>query len=51
MRKDFAELPPHGQAAMLNLLNKADPDHFDWWMSLLVGQMPDSVDELTAEAR
>ena len=51
MRKDFGELPPEGQDAMLNLLQKADPEHFDWWKSLLVGQIPDSVDDLTAKAR
>ena len=51
MRKDFSELPPEGQDAMLNLLQKADPEHFDWWKSLLLGQMPDSVDDLTSKPR
>lgn len=45
MRKDFLSLPPEGQAQMLNLLEKADPDHFDWWMSILVGEMPDTPPE------
>ena len=40
MRADFQSLPPEGQARMLDLLEKADPDHFDWWMSILVGEMP-----------
>ena len=40
MRKDFQELPPHAQAKMLDLLQKADPEHFDWWRVTLVGSMP-----------
>ena len=46
MRKDFSELPPEGQDAMLNLLQKADPNHFDWWMQILVGKTPDSAEGL-----
>ena len=42
MRKDFQSWPPEAQARMLDLLQKADPDHFDWWMETLVGKMPDS---------
>ena len=45
MRADFQSLPPEGQAKMLNLLEKADPDHFDWWISILVGEMPDTPPE------
>lgn len=46
MRKGFSELPFEGQDAMLNLLKKADPNHFDWWMETLVGKAPDSVEGL-----
>ena len=38
MRKDFQELPPYAQAKMLDLLQKADPEHFGWWQSVLHGQ-------------
>ena len=41
MRKDFQELPPHAQAKMLDLLQKADPEHFDRWLETLVGKTPD----------
>ena len=44
--KDFSELPSEGQDAMLNLLQKADPNHFDWWMETLVGKTPDSAEGL-----
>ena len=43
MRKDFQELPPHAQAKMLDLLQKADPEHFDWWRSLLAEPAPDAL--------
>jgi hypothetical protein len=46
MRKGFSELPSEGQDAMLNLLQKADPNHFDWWMETLVGKTPDSAEGL-----
>ena len=42
MKKDFESLPPHGQAMMLDLLEKADPDNIAWWKSVLIGDMPDS---------
>ena len=48
MRKDFQELPPHAQAKMLDLLQKADPEHFQWWMETLLGEMPDSPVQLKA---
>ena len=25
---------------------KADPNHFDWWMQILVGKTPDSAEGL-----
>ena len=37
MREDFQELPPQGQARMLGLLQKADPDNFRWWAMTLAG--------------
>lgn len=45
LRADFASLPPKSQAKMLDMLEEADPDHFDWWRSLLIGEMPDGVDD------
>ena len=46
MRNDFQSLPLEGQAKMLDLLQKADPNNFDWWLSVLIGKMPDSAAEL-----
>lgn len=45
MRADFGALPPIAQGKMLDLLQQADPEHFDWWKETLVGKTPDSVDE------
>ena len=45
MREDFQSWPPQAQARMLDLLQKADADHFDWWISTLAGNMPDSPSE------
>lgn len=42
LRTDFEGLPPRGQAMMLDMLQKADPDNFDWWMEILVGKTPDA---------
>lgn len=44
MRADFESLPPIAQGKMLDLLQQADPEHFDWWKETLVGKTPDSVD-------
>ena len=41
MRNDFQGLPPHGQAMMLDFLQKANPDNFDRWTALLLGTMPE----------
>ena len=46
MCEDFQSWPPQAQARMLDLLQKADPDHFDWWISILVGEMPNSPDDM-----
>ena len=46
IRKDFQELPPHGQTIMLDLLRKADPGHFDWWMETLVGAISESMERI-----
>lgn len=43
MRKDFQSWTPQAQAKMLDLLQKVDPEHFNWWTSLLVGSMSDSA--------
>ena len=51
LRADFESLPPHGQAMMLDMLQKADPENFGWWKEILLGAMPGSVDELTEEAQ
>lgn len=45
MRKDFQELPPHAQAKMLDLLQKADSVHFSWWQKTLLGTLPGSIEE------
>lgn len=47
MRKDFQFWEPQAQARMLDLLEKADPDNFDWWIEVLIDRMPDSPDMLT----
>ena len=47
MRKDFQSWPPQAQDKMLDLLLKADPTHFEWWKSTLIGTIPDTIDELT----
>lgn len=49
LRADFASLPPESQARMLDMLEKADPEHFDWWKSVLLGKMPDGVDDVPEE--
>ena len=46
LKADFEALPPAAQNEFLNLLQKADPEHFDWWMDVLVGKMPDSLSEV-----
>ena len=46
LRADFEALPPVAQDKMLDLLAKADPEHFDWWKELLLGKTPDSPGEL-----
>ena len=46
IKADFETLPPAAQDKMLDLLEKADPEHFDWWMETLVGSMPDHAEGL-----
>ena len=46
MRKEFQSWTPQAQAKMLDLLQKADLAHFDWWMETLVGKMPDCPTQL-----
>ena len=46
MRMDFQQLPPIAQGKMLDLLQKADPEHFDFWMETIVGKTPDSTEGL-----
>ena len=48
MKNDFRSWSPTAQARMLDLLQQADPCHFDWWLSLLVDEIPDSVSDLQA---
>ena len=45
LRAAFQADPPELQAAMLDLLEKFDPEHFDWWLSVLVGDTPDAPPE------
>ena len=47
MRKDFQELPAHAQAKMLDLLQKADPEHFGWWFETLASKTPDMPPQTT----
>ena len=42
IKADFEGLPLLAQAAMLDLLQEADPEHFDWWLEMLVGKTPDA---------
>lgn len=44
LRADFEAMPPEAQGMMLDFLQKADPDSFDWWKQTLLGTTPDSVD-------
>lgn len=46
LRADFEALPPIAQDKMLDLLQKADPENFEWWKSVLVGEMPASIKEI-----
>ena len=46
LRADFETLSPVAQDKMLDLLAKADPEHFDWWKELLLGKMPDTPETL-----
>ena len=46
IKADFETLPPVAQDKMLDLLEKADPEHFDWWMETLVGSMSDHAEGL-----
>ncbi|MDY2722803.1 MAG: hypothetical protein SPG07_04720 [Coriobacteriales bacterium] len=48
MRSDFEAMPPAAQARMLDLLQKADPDHFSWWLEILVDKMPESLSQISA---
>ena len=42
MRADFQSMPVHAQAAMLNLLEKADPGNMAFWNRVLgIPEMPD----------
>ena len=43
LRKDFQSWTPQAQAKMLNLLQQADSEHFDWWLETLVGRIPDGM--------
>lgn len=42
LKADFAAMPPFAQGKMLDLLKQADPNNYEWWRALLVGDMPDS---------
>lgn len=48
LRADFEALPPpKAQDKMLDLFKAADPGNFDWWLEMLVGKMPDSVEGIS----
>lgn len=46
LKTDFESMPPIAQGKMLDLLQKADPDHYEWWLEILIGEMPDHADGL-----
>ena len=46
LRADFEALPPIAQDKMLDLLQNADPEHFEWWKETLLGEMPASIKEI-----
>ncbi len=47
MKEDFEAMPPRMQARMLDMLCERDPGMARWWKELLVGKVPDCVDEVT----
>ena len=46
LRSDFQSMPPQTQVRMLDLLQQADPSNYDWWIHILVGEMPTSPEQL-----
>lgn len=48
LRAEFEALPRIAQAKMLDLLQQADPDHFDWWKETLLGHIPDMPNDMFA---
>ena len=51
LHADFSAMPPRLQAAMLDMLQKVDPGNYDWWTSVLVGEMPDTPEQVAASAK
>lgn len=51
LKADFEALPPVAQDKMLDLLAKADPEHFNWWKELLLGKTLDSPEVLVYSAK
>lgn len=47
LRTNFSSMTPETQGVMLDLLKEADPDGIDWWLSILIGRMPDNLSEIT----
>ena len=47
LKADFDNMPPFAQGKMLDLLKQADPSNYDWWCTLLVGEMPDGPDQIS----
>ena len=47
LKSDFAAMPPFAQGRMLDLLKHADPSNYEWWHTLLVGEMPDSLNQIS----
>lgn len=46
IRNDFNSMPSIAQAKMLDLLQRVDSEHFDWWLEVLLGKAPDSLDAI-----
>ena len=46
LRADFNAMSPRAQCEMLDMICKADPANAQWWKDLLIGDMPNSTEEL-----
>ena len=47
LKADFAAMPALAKGKMLDLLKQADPSNYKWWHTLLVGERPDSLNQIS----